>query len=369
MLRLERRALPSRVMTLVAPLIAAALTVIGGSALFASLGHNPAFAFHTFFIAPVSDLYGLGELSLKVSPILLCAIGLAVGFRANVWNIGAEGQLIFGAICGGGLALAAAGHPGIWLLPAVLIAGALGGMAWAGLAALLRVRFNTNEILVTLMLTYIAGLFLSYLVYGPWRSPTGFNWPESSDLVSEARLPQLLAGTRLNLGIVLALIGAMAAWFMLAHSHLAYRMEVGGLAPKAARYAGFSEHRSIWIGLLAGGAAAGLAGAIEVTGTIGKLREVVSPGYGFAAIIVAYIGRLHPLGIVLASILMGLFYVGGEQAKVTLGVPSAITGIFQGMLLFFLLMCDVLITYRIGLARRPAAAGDDAAEGAGHAGD
>ena len=348
-----------------APLAAAVLTVVGGSVLFAALGHDPAASLHSFFIAPVSDLYGVGELTLKAAPLLLCATGLAIGFRANVWNIGAEGQLIAGAVCGGGIGLWLGPAGSVFLLPAMFAAGALGGMAWAGIAAFLRVRFNANEILVTLMLTYIAGLFLSYLVYGPWRSPTGFNWPESSDLADAARLPRLLAGTRLNLGIVIALAVALAAWVFVARSYLAYSMEVGGLAPKAARYAGFSEDKLIWLGLLVGGATAGLAGVIEVSGTIGKLREVVSPGYGFAAIIVAYIGRLHPFGIILASFMMALFYIGGEQVKVSLGLPSAITGVFQGMLLFFLLMSDLLITYRPRLSawRR------GAARRSGHAAD
>ena len=345
-------------MRIVAPFVAALLTVVGGSMLFAFQGHAPLDAFHAFFVMPVSDLYGIGELSLKAAPILLCALGLAVGFRASVWNIGAEGQLIMGAICGGGIALSVGDAGGIWVIPVMLVAGALGGAVWASIAAFLRTRFNANEILVTLMLTYIAGLFLSYLVYGPWRSPTGFNWPESSELSDAARLPRILAGTRANMGILLAFAFAGLTWLLLARSHLAYRMEVGGLAPKAARYAGFSRNRMVWTGLLISGAAAGLAGVIEVSGTIGKLREVVSPGYGFAAIIVAYIGRLHAVGVVFASLLMSLFYVGGEQVKVSLGVPSAITGIFQGMLLFFLLMSDLLITYKLKwVAARPARSG------------
>jgi general nucleoside transport system permease protein len=347
MFKLEKRAGSSRVMAAIAPLSAALLTVVGGAILFSSLGHNSVDAFRAFFVTPVSDLYGIGELSLKMAPILLCALGLAIGFRGNVWNIGAEGQLIVGAICGGGFALALGKIDGLWVIPAILLTGAIGGMAWASIAAVLRTRFNVNEILVTLMLTYIAGLLLSYLVYGPWRSPTGFNWPVSSDLAASARLPRLIPGTRLNLGIVMSIVFTGCAWLFLARSHLSYRMEVVGLAPRAARYAGFDEHKLVWTSLLIGGAAAGLAGAIEVSGTIGKLREVVSPGYGFAAIIVAYIGRLHPVGIFFASILMALFYVGGEQIKVTLGVPSAITGIFQGMLLFSLLMSDVLINYRL----------------------
>ena len=342
-------------MQLLAPLLSAVLTIAAGSLLFLALGLDPIAAMHAFFIAPVSSLRGLGELTLKAAPIMICAAGLSVSYRAGVWNIGAEGQLIMGAIAAGALALALPDARSPLLFWAMLVAGTLSGMAWAGLAAELRVRFNANEILVTLMLTYIAGLFLSYLVYGPLRSPTGFNWPESADLPPGGRLSKLMPGTRLNIGILLALAAALVAWAFVARTYLAYQMEVGGLAPRAASYAGFDHGRMIWIGLLASGACAGAAGVIEVAGTIGKLREVVSPGYGYAAIIVAFIGRLHPGGIVLASLLMALLYLGGESAKVSLGLPAAITGVYQGMLLFFLLMCDLTIGYRLrlGPASRP----------------
>ena len=334
-------------MGLATPLVAAVLCVLCGSVLFVSLGLEPVVVFRTFFVTPFRDLYSIGELSLKVAPLTLCAVGLAIGFRANIWNIGAEGQLIVGALAGGGLALAFPDSTSAWLLPAMFVAGALGGMAWAAIPAFLKVRFHTNEILVTLMLTYVAGLLVSYMVYGPWRAPSGYGWPESEPLHAAARLPRLLEGTRLNAGILIALAVAGAGWFFVARSFAAYRMQVGGIAAGAARYAGFERSRMIWIGLLAGGACAGLAGVIEVAGTIGKLRETISPGYGFAAIIVAFIGRLHPGGIVLASVLMGLFYVGGEAAKVSLGLPTAIIGVFQGMLLFFLLMSDLLLTHRV----------------------
>lgn len=334
-------------MGLATPLIAAVLCVLCGSVLFVFLGLEPVVVFRTFFVTPFRDLYSIGELSLKVAPLTLCAVGLAIGFRANIWNIGAEGQLIVGALAGGGLALAFPDSTSAWLLPVMFVAGALGGMAWAAIPAFLKVRFHTNEILVTLMLTYVAGLLTSYMVYGPWRAPSGYGWPESEPLHAAARLPRLLEGTRLNAGILIALGVAGAGWFFVARSFAAYRMQVGGIAAGAAQYAGFERSRMIWIGLLAGGACAGLAGVIEVAGTIGKLRETISPGYGFAAIIVAFIGRLHPGGIVLASVLMGLFYVGGEAAKVSLGLPSAIIGVFQGMLLFFLLMSDLLLTHRV----------------------
>ena len=355
-LRIEARAEPSRAMGLATPLIAAALCALCGSALFVLLGLEPLVVFRTFFVSPFRDLYSLGELSLKVAPLMLCAVGLAIGFRANIWNIGAEGQLVAGAMAGGGLGLAFPDTPSAWLLPAMFVAGALGGMAWAAIPAFLKVRFNTNEILVTLMLTYVAGLLLSYMVYGPWRAPSGYGWPESEPLHAAAKLPRLWEGTRLNLGIVIAFAVAGASWLFVARSFVAYQLEVGGIAPGAARYAGFERSRMIWIGLLAGGACAGLAGVIEVAGTIGKLRETVSPGYGFAAIIVAFIGRLHPGGILLASVLMGLFYVGGEAAKVSLGLPTAVIGVFQGMLLFFLLMSDLLLTHRVRWQSRVEAA-------------
>ena len=357
-LRIEARAEPSRAMGLATPLIAAALCVVCGSALFVFLGLEPAVVFKTFFVSPFRDLYSVGELSLKIAPLTLCAVGLAIGFRANIWNIGAEGQLVVGAIAGGGLGLAFPDATSGWLLPAMFLAGALGGMAWAAIPAFLKARFDTNEILVTLMLTYVAGLLLSYMVYGPWRAPSGYGWPESEPLHAAARLPRLLEGTRLNLGIVIALAVAGASWLLVARSFVAYQMEVGGIAAGAARYAGFERSRMIWIGLLAGGACAGLAGVVEVAGVVGKLRESVSPGYGFAAIIVAIIGRLHPGGIVLASVLMGLFYVGGEAAKVSLGLPSAVIGVFQGMLLFFLLMSDLLLTHRVRWRSRVAGAAD-----------
>jgi general nucleoside transport system permease protein len=349
-LRLEPRAALSGPMRYASPLIAAALTLLTGLALFALLGNDPLAAFHAFFVAPVSSVNGLAELLLKASPLVLIAAGLAVGFRANVWNIGAEGQLTIGAVVAGGLALwpVAAEGPA-WLLPALIGAGALGGMAWAAVPALLRTRFNANEILVSLMLTYVAQLLLSYLVHGPWRDPQGFNFPQSQLLPEGALLPILVEGTRLNAGVLLALAAVAAAWVFLGKSFRGYQMRVTGLAEDAARYAGFSAKRTVWIGMLAGGAAAGLAGVAELAGPLGQLQPTVSPGYGFAAIIVAFVGRLSPIGILLAGLLMSLFYLGGDAAQISMGLPAATTALFQGALLFFLLGADVFIGYRVRL--------------------
>ena len=362
--RLERRAEPSRAMAWGSPLIAAALTIVSGFVLFTLLGHDPVRAFHAFFIAPIDDAFGLGELAIKAAPLTLIGLGLAIGFRANVWNIGAEGQLTLGAICAGGLALAFHGSTSIWLLPAMVVAGAAGGMAWAAIPALLKVRFNANEILVSLMLVYVGQLLLSYLVHGPWRSPEGFNFPESREFVEAAMFGLMVEGTRLHSGIFIALAAVPLAWLFIARSFTGYTMTVAGLAEDAALYAGFSRPRIIWLSMLFGGAAAGLAGVGEVSGPIGQLLPSVSPGYGFAAIIVAFVGRLNAIGVLLAGLLMALLFLGGDAAQIELGLPSAITGVFQGMLLFFLLASDVFINFRLRWLHRkpPAEAVAEAAE-------
>jgi len=354
-LRIEPRPEPSRLMAYLSPLVAVALTLLTGLLFSSFIGANALEAFHAFFIAPIDDLYGLGELGVKAAPLMLIAMGLAIGFRANVWNIGAEGQLTLGAICGGGVALLFYESDSGWVLPLMIVAGALGGIAWASIPAFLRTRFNTNEILVSLMLNYVAVLLLSYLVHVPWRDPDGFNFPESRLFPDNALLPIILEDTRLHAGLVIALIAVVLGWIFVRKSFVGFQMQVAGMADPAALYAGFKRRRMVWVGLLVGGAAAGLAGVSELAGPIGQLLPSISPGYGYAAIIVAFVGRLHPVGILLASLLMSLFYLGGETAQMNLGLPSAITGVFQGILLFYLLAADLFINFRLRIpARRQA---------------
>jgi simple sugar transport system permease protein len=335
-------------MTYLSPLLAMALMLVVGMVVFTLLGQPPLKAFHAFFVEPINDLYGFGELLIKASPLALIALGLSVGFRANVWNIGAEGQLIMGAIAAGGMALWLQESTSAWiLLPLMFIAGALGGMLWASIPAFLRTRFNTSEILVSLMLVYVANLILSWLIHGPWRDPDGYGFPQSKMFESNALLPILIEGTRVHAGVLITVLALVLAAIFFRWSLTAFQMRVAGLAPKAALYAGFKQKKMVWLGLLAGGAAAGLAGASEVAGPIGQLLIPISPGYGFAAIIVAFVGRLHPVGIILASLLMALLYLGGESAQMQLGLPAAVSGVFQGMLLFFLLATDVLIQFKV----------------------
>lgn len=350
-LRLEARPEPSRLAKWLSPLVATLAVLAIGFALFAAMGKDPWQALYTFFIEPVDTLYDVGELFLKASPIMLCAVGLAAGYRANVWNIGAEGQLVMGAIAGGGIALAFHDSDSAFVLPLMLVAGMAGGMLWAAIPAFLRTRFNANEILVSLMLVYVASLVLSLLVHGAWRDPEGFNFPQSKLFSDNALLPNLVPDTRLNVGLFIALAAVAAAWLFLRKSLPGYQMRVAGLAPAAANYAGISSSRTVWMGMLIGGGCAGLAGVGEVAGPVGQLLPVISPGYGFAAIIVAFVGRLHPVGIFFASLLMSLLYLGGEAAQMKLALPSSVTGLFQGTLLLFLLAADVFIHYRLRVVR------------------
>jgi simple sugar transport system permease protein len=349
--RIEARREVPRGLAYVTPLLAVLLTVVTGFVLFALIGHDPLAGLYSFFVSPLLTLYGVTELLLKASPLILIAAGLAIGFRANVWNIGAEGQLTVAAIASGGVVLALWGESGWWILPLAALAGILGGMAYAAIPAFLKTRFGVNEILSSLMLTYVATLAMGALVYGPWRDPEGFNFPQSRMFTDSGLLPVILEGTRLNVGCVVALVLAVATWVLLRFTILGFAIRVVGAAPDAARFAGFDRNRIIWFCLLASGGLAGLAGTFEITGPIGQLIPVTTPGYGFTAIIVAFLGRLHPLGIIPAALLVALSYIGGEYAQVEAGLPQAVTGVFQGLLLFFLLASDFVVHYRLRPAR------------------
>jgi ABC-type uncharacterized transport system permease subunit len=347
MLRLEPRPEPSRAMSIASPLVALAITVVIGTLLFALLGKDPLRGLAVFFVEPVKSLYALSELAMKATPLLIIALGLAVCFRSNVWNIGAEGQFIVGAIAASGIAMLAGKDTGHWIFVPVLVASVLGGMFWAGIVALLRDRFNASEILVSLMLVYVAEQVLNYFVYGPWKDPNGYNFPQTITFLKSTQVPRLFAGSRVNIGAVGALLAVGAFWVLLFRTYAGFQLQVGGLAPAAARYAGFSSRKALWTALLISGGMAGLAGGLEVAGPLGQLTPHVPAGYGFAAIIVAFVGRLHPVGIVFSAILMSMFYIGGELAQSRLGLPQSLTGVFQGLLLFTLLACDTLIAYRI----------------------
>ena len=351
MLKLEARSQPSPAWTYGSPVLALAVTVLIGVLLFVALGKDPVAGLRVFFWDPIKSPYALGELTVKATPLLLIALGLAVCFRSNIWNIGAEGQYVLGAIAASGVALLADKGSSSWIVLPVVLAGVLGGMFWAGITAWLRDRFNANEILVSLMLVYVAVMLLSFIVSGPWKDPQGYNFPQSRTFDAATRIPRLFAGSRVSIGIFIALAGVACVWVFLFRTRAGFAQQVGGLAPAAARYAGFSSRRALWVALLVSGGMAGLAGALEVAGPIGQLTHYVPVGYGFAAIIVAYVGRLHPLGMVLSAVLMSMFYIGGELAQSRLGMPRSLTGVFQGLLLITLLACDTLVNYRLRWAK------------------
>lgn len=354
-IKLEKRPEPSRKWIYLAPVLALLLTLLAGLVLFTALDIPVGKAFYAFFIDPLTSRYGLAELGVKAAPLILIAVALSVGFRANVWNIGAEGQLVAGAVCGGAVGLWFYEVEAPWVLPLMILAGILGGMFWAAIPALLRTSFNANEILTSLMLTYVAGLGLNYLVHGPMRDPDGYNFPESRLFHDAATLPIVMPGTRLHIGFIAAILLVLALWFLMSRSIPGFGLKVSGAAPRAGHFGGFSQNRAVWFSMLLGGAAAGAAGLFEVAGPIGQMLPSISPGYGFTAIIVAFVGRLHPVGVFCAGLLMALSYLGGESAQISLNLPVAVTGVFQGLLLFFLLAADVLIYYRLPFGRQPSA--------------
>jgi ABC-type uncharacterized transport system permease subunit len=355
---LERRAERSATAAIASPLIAVALTLLTMTALFAVLGKNPAAALGVYFIEPLTDSYSLVELAVKATPLVMIAAGLSLCYLANVWNIGAEGQFIVGAVCGSWLAVKTQGaDAGAWVLPAMLVLGAAGGAVYALIPAIAKVRFGASEILTSMMLFYVADLVLDYLVRGPWRDPNGFNFPTTAEFDPVATMPLLIAETRLHAGALIALAAVAAAAFLLGRTIKGFEIKVAGAAPRAAAFAGFDADRLTLLTFVISGALAGLAGIIEVAGPVGHLQPGFSPGYGFTAIIVAFLGRLNPLGILVAALFLALTFIGGEQAQIAIKVPLDLTKVFQGILLFYVLACDSLILYRVRiLARRTGAA-------------
>ncbi|SEN09710.1 nucleoside ABC transporter membrane protein [Gemmobacter aquatilis] len=359
MLKLEKRPSPSQFWSRATPVLAVVLTMIAGGVMFAVLGKDPLVAIRTIFWDPLFGefaWYLRGQLLVKAGPLILIAVGLSLGFRAGIWNIGAEGQYIMGAICGAAVGLAVYPTDNRLIFPLMVVAGAFGGWAWAMIPAILKTKFNTNEILVSLMLVYVAQTVLAMASTGFLRNPEGAGFPGSRNFSSypAAANPELIAGSGLHWGGVAALGVVVAGYVLLQRHILGFHIKLSGQAPRAARFAGVSPPKLTVLCMGIAGALAGMAGLFEVTGPAGQISIDFNVGYGFTAIIVAFLGRLNPVGILLAGLLMALTYIGGEMASTNLGLPSAAIQAFQGMLLFFLLACDVLTNFRIRLAKREA---------------
>ena len=347
MIRLERRPTPSRLWTGITPILAVILTMVVGGIMFAALGKPPLEAIRTIFWDPLFHpqfaSYSRPQLLVKAGPLILIAIGLSVGFRAGIWNIGAEGQYIMGAVTGAAVGLAFYPSESILLFPLMVVAGALGGWAWAMIPAILKTRFGTNEILVSLMLVYVAENILASASSGWLRNPEGMGFPGSRNFKQWPAVQnvELLPDTGMHWGVIAALIAVIAAYVLMARHIQGYNVRLTGEAPRAARFSGVSPTRIVFLCLGISGALAGMAGLFEVTGPAGQITIDFNSGYGFTAIIVAFLGRLNPFGILLAGLLMALTYIGGELAQLMLGLPGASIQLFQGMLLFFLLATDV----------------------------
>ena len=360
MIRLEKRPTPSRLWSYLTPLVAVIATMIAGGILFAALGKDPVAAIRTIFWDPLFGefaFYYRGQLLVKAGPLILIAIGLAQGFRAGIWNIGAEGQYIMGAIFGAAVGLAFYPMEARWLIfPLMILGGALGGFLWAMIPGLLKTRFNTNEILVSLLLVYVAEQILASMSLGLLRNPEGAGFPGSRNLrnYESAANNEIITGTGMHWGVVAAFIAVIFAYILLSRHIAGFNIRLTGESPRAARFAGVSPNRLILFCLGLSGALAGLAGLFEVAGPAGQISIDFNVGYGFTAIIVAFLGRLHPIGILLAGLLMALTYIGGEAAQASLGLPAAAIQAFQGMLLFFLLAFDVLTNFKVRIGREAA---------------
>ena len=353
---LERRAETPLLLKLGSPLLAVALTLVSALVIFAALGKDPWMALQVYFILPLSDFWGIQEVAVKATPLVLISLGLALCYRSNNWNIGAEGQFLVGAMAGGWLALATHGAPnGPWVLPAMLAVGAIGGALFALIPALLKTRFGANEILTSLMLVYVAELLLDWLVRGPWRDPQGFNMPVTVTFEPEAIVPILFDGGRLNIGTPIALLAVAIMAVLVSRTLKGFEIRLVGEAPRAARFAGFDEKKLTLLVFAVAGGLAGLAGILEAAGTVRMLQPGLSPGYGFTAIIVAFLGRLNPVGCLVAGIFLAVTFIGGENAQIMLRLPLDVTRVMQGLLLFYVLACDTLLLYRPRLVRSSAA--------------
>jgi simple sugar transport system permease protein len=328
-------------------LLAGAAALGLASTVLVAIGASPLATFAVIVTGPLQDLFGATEILVRAVPLTLVALGVAVSFRAGILNIGAEGQLQVGVLSSTAVALALRGQPGVVLLPLCLVAGALGGALWGGLAGVLRARFEVNEILSTVMLNYVAAQLYTYCLRGPMIDPdellTGSGTPQSMRLPRAAWLDRLVPGSRIHTGLLLALALAALVWLLLWRTPLGFRLRAAGAGRKAARYAGIPVERSLVTAMLLAGGFAGLAGAVEVAGVHHRAIEGISSGYGFAGIVVALFGGLHPAGIAPAAAFFGLLLVGADMTQRAAGVPANMVLVLQGVIILAIVSAQAFL--------------------------
>jgi len=351
---------PTGAWILMVSLAAVISAFIAAGVIFWAFGINPLKAYAVIFVGTLADRRAAPEILRQTIPLLLCGVGLVVAFRAQFWNIGAEGQLLAGAVGATAVALFVP-LPGPWLLPAMFLAGCGAGVLWGLLPALLRLKLDVNDVITTLMMNYIALFFVEWLVHGPWKGQTarGFAY---TDTFPETAWLALIPGTRVHWAtLALGLALAVALAFFLARTRLGFEIRVLGENPLAARYAGINPLRTTVVAMILSAGAAGLAGVGEVAGIHHKLLapEQISLGYGYAAIIVAWLARGSPLAAVLTALFLGLIFSSGDVMKVALQMPFRVTDVFNGLILFFLIGSERLLYYQVRWApartREPAA--------------
>ena len=346
----ERREISSPLFRLLTPIVSIAIALFVAGFLLLASGVNPLEAYREIIYESVGSLYGLSETLVKTTPLIFAGLGVSLAFRMQIWNIGAEGQIYMGAMGASGIALFS-GIDNHWLMLTVMFAAAfLCGGCWAGVAGFLRARWKVNEVIVTLLMNYIAILLVDYLVYGPWKDPKGFNFPLTAQFADTARLAEYF-NTRLHSGFFLAVFCALLLYLFMERTIWGYEIKVIGSNPKAAQYAGMRTGMAIFAVLFLSGAIAGIAGFSEVAGLQHRLQHGISPGYGYTAIIIAWLAKRSAIGVVIVSFLMGILLVGGDSLQLLWQLPVAFVYAFQGLVLFFLLASDFFIIYRLKLVR------------------
>mgnify|MGYP000010114294 FL=1 len=337
---------------IIAPILSIFFTIFFGLLIFTFLGYNPLETLYQIFVSPFSRIDRISDILVKACPLIIIGTGLMLCFKSNVWNIGAEGQFIMGALLAGFIALSFPNIETKFFLLITILAGFVGGALWAFIPAILKTKLNVNEILVSLMLVYVAMLFIDFIVRGPLRDPMSFGFPLSKPypegaLINKIPFPGIGFLGQLHYGILFVFLLVPVSWIFVNKTLGGFKINVLGSAPQAAKFAGFKRNSITITVLLLSGGLAGVAGVIEVSANIGQLQPEVSFGYGFTAIIVAFLGRLSPVGILFAGIIIATVKLGADNAQMTMGIPKVVTGLFEGILLFFLLTGETLQKYKI----------------------